>query len=285
MISVPDLLRLIVKLFIVLAVAYVIVIGVIWAAQTWLIFPTYLVPATGSPLPPGAERLEVATPDGNRLSGVRIPSARQTNGGKLLVIGFGGNAWHGDSVALYLHELFPAAEVIAFQFRGYTPSTGRPSAEALLGDAALIHDRVLAASGPARVIVVGFSIGGGVAAYLASERQLAGLIMVTPFDSLEAVASDQYPWAPVSLLLRHRMPSVDFVRNGTVPTAVIAAERDTIVPPRRTDGLRRAVPNLVFDRTIGGTGHNDIYHHPEFRKAMSEAFALLAEKNASAAVQ
>jgi fermentation-respiration switch protein FrsA (DUF1100 family) len=107
---------------------------------------------------------------------------------------------------------------------------------------------------------------------------VTGLILVTPFDSLEAVASDRYPWAPVGLLLRHRMPTVDFVRGLMTPTAVIAAERDTIVPPVRTNALRREIPNLVFDRTIAGTGHNDIYHHPEFRQAMGDALARIAGK-------
>lgn len=277
--SMPDLSMWLVKAAVVLVVAYIAIVSVMYAAQTWLIFPTYLVLEAGSPLPPGAERLEIATPDGNRLHGVRIPPTQPT-GEKRVVLGFGGNAWHGDGVANYLHELFPQADVIAFQFRGYRPSTGQPSAAALLADAPLIHDYVLRTVGPAPITVVGFSIGAGVAAYLAKERPLAGQILVTPFDSLEAVASDQYPWAPVGLLLRHRMPTVSFVKGVTAPTAVIAAERDTIVPPRRTDALRHAIPNLVFDRTIAGTGHNDIYHHSEFRKAMTEAFALLAAKNA-----
>lgn len=280
MTGLPDLPRLIVKLVIVLAVAYVIVVSVIYAAQTWLIFPTYLVPETGSPLPPSAERLEFATPDGNRLQGVRIPPAQKTSGDRGVVLGFGGNAWHADSDAVYLHELFPEAEIIVFHYRGYKPSTGRPSAKALLADAPLIHDHVLSVVGPARIVAVGFSIGSGVAAHLASRRPLAGLILVTPFDSLEAVASEAYPWAPVSLLLRHRMPTVDFVRGLQTPTAIIAAEHDTIVPPRRTDALRQGIANLVLDRTIAGTGHNDIYHHPEFRQAMVDALARITARPA-----
>lgn len=278
MMGVPDLPRLIVKLVIVLAVAYVIVVGVMWAAQTWLIFPTHLVPATGSPLPPSAERLEFATPDGNRLHGVRIPPTRKTSGDRLVVIGFGGNAWHADSDAVYLHELFSEAEIVVFHHRGYKPSTGQPSAKTLLADAPIIHDQVLSVVGPARIVAVGFSIGSGVAAHLASRRTLAGLILVTPFDSLEAVASDAYPWIPVGLLLRHRMPTVDFVRGLPTPTAIIAAERDTVVPSRRTDALRHGIANLVLDRTIAGTGHNDIYHHPEFRRAMVEAMVLTQAK-------
>jgi hypothetical protein len=56
-----------------------------------------------------------------------------------------------------------------------------------------------------------------------------------------------------------------------VPTAIIAAEGDVLIPAPRTEGLRRAVQRLVYDRTIPGAGHNDIYDRPEFRAAMREA--------------
>jgi hypothetical protein len=82
------------------------------------------------------------------------------------------------------------------------------------------------------VIAVGFSIGCGIAAHLAAERTLAGLVLVTPFDSLAALARDHYPWAPVKLLLRHRIETAELLRRANAPTAVITAERDTIVPDR-----------------------------------------------------
>lgn len=264
-----------IKLLGIVAVAYVAIVAFMYVAQTWLIFPTSLVASVEQPFPADASRLQVEAPDGNRLQGLRIPAARDAGGEKLMVLGFGGNAWHADSVAAYLHELFPQAEVVAFQYRGYAPSTGRPSAAALLADAPLVFDEAVRATGATRVVAVGFSIGAGVAAHLARERPLHGLILVTPFESLEAVASGHYPWLPVGLLLRHHMPTADFMRGLTIPTALIAAERDTIVPPRHTDALRPAIANLVLDRKIAGVGHNDIYHHPEFRKAMAEALERL----------
>src|SRR5271165_6025849 len=102
-----------------------------------------------------------------------------------------------------------------------------------------------------------------VAAYLARHRPVAEMILVTPFDSLEAAARDLYWWAPVGLLLRNRMPTIEFVRGSLVPTALIIAERDAIVPARRSAPLRTAIRNLVFERAIDA-GHNDIYDHPEF---------------------
>ncbi len=139
----------------------------------------------------------------------------------------------------------------------------------------MAFDRLQQEHGGGRsVVAVGFSIGSGVAAHLARHRPVAGLILVTPFDSLEALARDLYWWAPVGLLLRHRMPTADFVRGSPVPTALIVAEHDTIVPAQRSAPLRAAVPNLVFERAVDA-GHNDLYGRPAFVAAMREALARI----------
>ena len=99
-------------------------------------------------------------------------------------------------------------------------------------------------------------------------------IPVTPFDSLEALARDLYWWAPVNLLLRHRMPTIEFVRGSLAPTAVIIGKRDAVVPTRRSAPLRQAIRNLVFEGAIDA-GHNDLYDHPAFAAAVREALARI----------
>jgi uncharacterized protein len=70
------------------------------------------------------------------------------------------------------------------------------------------------------------------------------------------------------------MPVIDLVKEKQTPTAIIVAGRDTIVPARRSDPLRSAIPNLILDRTITDAGHNDLYDHPAFASAMREAVVL-----------
>ncbi len=265
---------MLVKLVTVALVLFVAFALILSQFQNRIIFPTRAVGGSG-PMPAGTRRLTIDTADGYRLHGVHVPPAGSGRGPRTLVLGFAGNAWNSAHAGAYLHQLYPAAHVVAFHYRGYAPSTGTPSAEALLQDAPLVFDAAVGQVGPERTVVVGFSIGSAVAASLAGRRAIDGLILVTPFDSLKAVASGHYPWLPVGALFREELNALQSLRGAKVPTVIIAAERDTLIPRRRTDALRRGVPNLVYDRTVKGAGHNDLYQDPEFHRAMREALAAL----------
>ena len=186
-----------------------------------------------------------------------------------------GNAWNGQHVAEYLHQIYPAHDVIAFHYRGYRPSTGSPSGEALIADAPLVYDAAVNHLKPARVIGVGFSIGTGVVAQLAARRKLDGIILVTPFDSLKAVAESLYPWLPIGPFFRPEIDAARPLQQSHVRVAIIAAAKDEIVPKARTEALRHAVKNLVYERTIAGAGHNDIYGRSDFHDAMHAALDRL----------
>jgi pimeloyl-ACP methyl ester carboxylesterase len=246
-------------------------------SQADLIFPVHAVPPTG-PLPPGAERLQVATPDGETLHGVHFKPAKKAAGPRQLLLGFGGNAWNAQEVAAYLHGIFPEVDVVAFHYRGYRPSTGSPSSDALMADAPLVFDEAARRVRPERTVVAGFSIGSGVAASLARQRPLDGVILVTPFDSLKAVSQDFYPWLPVGPFFQHEMAAAEYFAGSSAPVAILAAERDEIISGRRTDALRQNVENLKYDRTIKGAGHNDIYHRADFQASLREAIEAVAAK-------
>jgi len=270
-------LKLLIGLGLLALLAYGAIAAALYFAQTSIFFPARLVPPAG-PLPPGAERIELDAPDGVRLHGVIIPPARP-DPSRTVILGFAGNASNAAAIAEFLAWLYPEHIVVAFHYRGYAPSTGAPSAAALLEDAPLVHDWVRKRLTPARLVVVGISIGSGVAAGLAASRALDGLILVTPFDSLAAVAQERFPWLPVRWLVRHQLPSADFLRAAPVPVAIVAAERDGVVPLARTRALAAAVRNLVHDVTLPGAQHNDIAGHPRFRPEMRAALvAVLSEE-------
>ncbi len=100
------------------------------------------------------------------LAGVRIPPIEGRAEGGPTMLGFGGNAWNSEAMALTLHMLLPHRDVVALRYRGYAPSSGRPTAQALFSDSLVIFDHLQKAHAGEHIIVVGFSIGSGVAASL-----------------------------------------------------------------------------------------------------------------------
>lgn len=241
--------------------------------QSDLIFPTHAVTRAG-PLPKDAEQLSLKV-GRETLSGVHIPGDARRRGGATLILGFAGNAWNSQDAAEYLHELYPDHEVVVFHYRGYAPSSGSPSAEALLADAPLVYDFAVKKLKPKRIVAVGLSIGSGIAAHLAGERPLDGVILVTPFDSLKAVAQGMYPWLPIGRFFQHEIDAAAPLERSSVPVALVAGERDELIPAARTKALRGRVKNLVFDSTVRGAGHNDIYSRSAFQEAMREALDAL----------
>lgn len=257
-----------------LVALYLVVVASVALLQDRLLFPRWAI-GPASPLPASAQIIEFGTSSGDKLIGLHLRPDDGPPSEPGLVLGFGGNAWSANDLALHLHSLFPDREVVAFHYRGYAPSTGDPSARAILDDAIAIHDHIVASLRPRSISIVGISLGAGPAAHLAKARQVEGLILVTPFDTLEALAREHYAWLPVRLLLRHRMDVAGDLASVTAPVAVISAGDDAIVPPKRTEAARSAARSLIGAWVIAGARHNDIFDSAEYRRSMREALVLI----------
>lgn len=248
---------------------------VLWWQQERLIFPGWgfgLVAASGPG--PDARRLTFDTPDGVRLVG-SLRRARGRSQGLLLL--FGGNAEDVDWRVRHLAVVAEAFDVAAFFYRGYGPSGGTPGESVLVADALLIHDRLTRELCPPRVIVSGFSLGAAVAAALARRRPLAGAVLVTPFDSVEALAAAHYPYVPVRRLLRHRFRTDLALRGLDLPVAVIGARDDDIVPPAHTERLIAVLARPVLVAWIRDADHVSLYGRPDYHAAFAEALARVIQ--------
>lgn len=180
---------------------------------------------------------------------------------------FGGN---GDAVQTMGGDYArwaPDRTVYLVAYRGYGASGGRPSQEALFGDALAIYDDLR--SRHAAVAAVGRSLGSGVATWLASQRPLEKLILVTPFDSVARIAQGRFPIFPVGLLLRDRYDSWRYAPAVHCPLLVLVAPLDQVVPAASTARLVRrfSPPPQVID--IPGSGHGSIVGDPAYGEAVA----------------
>jgi pimeloyl-ACP methyl ester carboxylesterase len=183
------------------------------------------------------------------------------------VIYFGGNAEDVSRSLPTLVEAFPERAVFALNYRGYGGSTGRPSEFALIADALALFDRVHIDH--PRIVVIGRSLGSGVAVRVASERPVERLVLVTPYDSLLKIAAGQFRFFPIGWLLIDKFESWRYAPKVAAPTRLIAAQHDEVIPFASTKSLYAHMPQSRATLTvIRGVGHNDISESPEYIPAL-----------------
>jgi pimeloyl-ACP methyl ester carboxylesterase len=120
------------------------------------------------------------------------------------------------------------------------------------------------------IALVGRSLGSGVAVRLASQRPAARLVLVTPYNSIEGLAARQFRWFPVRWLLRDKFQSWRYAPRVSVPTRLILAEQDEVIPRSSSERLfghfAKGVASL---HVITDTGHNSIGDSPDYLKELA----------------
>jgi hypothetical protein len=180
---------------------------------------------------------------------------------------FGGNA---EDVAANLDDFsrtFPGHSLYLVNYRGYGGSIGEPSEAGLYADALAVHDRVRAEH--AEISVMGRSLGAGVAVYLASERPVERLVLVTAFDSLVEVARAHFRWLPVARLLQDRYESVRRAPAVRAPVLMVVAGGDEIIPEARSRALAAAfAPGQARVVVVPGATHNTLDLSPAYLRTV-----------------
>jgi pimeloyl-ACP methyl ester carboxylesterase len=184
---------------------------------------------------------------------------------------FGGN---GEAIQHNRNSLarwLPQHTVYLVAYRGYGASEGEPSEALLLEDALALYDAVVATHD--EIDVVGRSLGSGVAVHVAVQRPVARLVLVTPFDSAQAVAQAAYPWVPVAWLMQDRYDSLGRAARVEAPTLVLSAGRDRVVPQAHTAALLDAFAQPPQHIAFPAADHNDIHDQPGYAAAMTAFLA------------
>jgi uncharacterized protein len=246
----------------------VVIIGValLYVFQDALIFfPQPVPPQNRAPF---AEYALTLIHEGKQLQGWYIPGKVSEN--RPLVVYYGGNA---EEVSGNLWDLsrLEAGAYLFMNYRGYGDSDGKPSQKNLCHDALYILDTLAAREHIPlnHIVLMGRSLGSGVAVHVAAQRPVRGVILVTPFDSLLNVARRHYPILPVRFLLKHPFDSAALAPDIRLPALVLIGQQDTIIPEQRSIRLAQLWGGPVDTLTIDGIGHNDIQLEPRYWKAIN----------------
>jgi len=184
--------------------------------------------------------------------------------GSPLVLYFGGNAEEVSWMIENAHTRVRGLGWLLVSYRGYGGSEGSPSEATITADALRWYDYAVKELGATQVIAFGRSLGSGAAVFLASQRPVRAVVLVTPYDSLVQVAKHHYPFLPVQLLLRHRFESVERAPALRMPLLCIAAGRDQVIPPERARRLFDAWGGPKQWLELEEAGHNTTDDQPLF---------------------
>ncbi len=205
------------------------------------------------------EDVYLSAEDGVDLHGWYI-SAVDGDRPRPVVLFFHGNAGNVSYWAdVYRALVGLGADVFAVDYRGFGRSEGRPDEAGVYLDAAAAWAWLTKTRGiPAdRIVVYGFSLGGGVATWLATERRPAGLILQSTFTSIPDMAGKIF--GPARWLMRTRMDSLSRVPLVECPILVIHGSNDELVPYALGWRLYEAAPPGTHFHEVPGAGHNETF--------------------------
>lgn len=120
--------------------------------------------------------------------------------------------------------------LVALSYRGYAGSTGAPSEQGLLQDAAAAYAFAAQRYDAARVVAWGFSLGTGVAVAIASGHPVGKLILEAPYTSTVDVAASLFRFVPIRLLMRDQFHSDERIGGVTVPLLIMHGTNDRAIP-------------------------------------------------------
>jgi len=214
----------------VLLIAYSVLGWTLYFMQpTFLYKPLRSVYYTPEELGLDFEDVTFKSSDGLKLNGWYVP-AENSRFTVLLCHGNGGNIMHRlDSINLFYNL---GLSCFIFDYRGYGNSQGKPTEEGTYLDAIaaykwLIEEKKIS---PDNIIIFGRSIGGSVAAKLATKLKVRSLIIESTFTSFTDMGRKFYPYMPIRLFARFSYKTIDYIKKVHCPVMIIHSRNDEIVP-------------------------------------------------------
>jgi len=242
---------------IVIAAGYCAGLVLLFVKQRAMLFP---IPTAERTAPaaagfPQAEEHVLTTSDGEKVIVWHVPPKP----GRAVILFFHGN---GDFLA-GLAARFKAITadgtgLVALSYRGYAGSSGAPSEDGLLRDAAIAYSFATERYEAQRIVVWGFSLGTGVAVAIASEHPVGKLILEAPYTSIADVAAAHFPFLPVRLLIRDPFHSDERIARVTVPLLIVHGAQDPTIPIGVGEKLFALAHEPKQFVRIPGGGHDDL---------------------------
>jgi len=258
-------------IFLVLTLLLVLHILTLRLEKQNLFFPIRELESTPAAIGLEYESVQLVATDGTRLSAWFIPSAGSGSDTVLICHGNGGNISHRLGKIAFFNEL--GLDVLIFDYRGYGESEGSPDEQGIYRDVMaaydyLIHDQ---ARSPQSIVVFGESLGGAVAAYLASRVPVKAIITVSAFTSVPEMSKQIYPYLP-TFFIRTKLNTLAYMTDVKVAKLIIHSSDDSMVPVRMGRQIYAAASEPKRFLEIHGEHNSAFFESENLTKAAVKAF-------------
>ena len=213
------------------------------------------------------EEVRIQTADYEMLHGLLF----KTENAKGLIFYLHGNAgslagW-GDVASVYTNLGY---DVFLLDYRGYGKSSGSiKSEDQLFNDVQTAYSEMLKLYGQNKIIVLGYSIGTGLAAKVASTNSPKMLILQSPYYSLTDVVKHAAPFVP-TFLLRYKLETFRYLKNYEMPVVLIHGDSDEVIPYSQSLKLKTLLKPSDTLFTLRGQAHNGMTSNPEYALAIEQ---------------
>jgi fermentation-respiration switch protein FrsA (DUF1100 family) len=220
----------------------------------------------------GASVETLTTADGEKIILWHAPA----KAGMPTILYFHGNAGEiGDRPLRFNYYHSRGLGVVYVSYRGYGGSTGSPSEAGLITDATAAYDWLITRGvEPGRIVLLGESLGSGVAVQLAAKRQVGAVALEAPYTSTVEVAAKIYWWLPVHALMKDQFKSNDFIAAVVAPLLIIHGEVDELIPVEFGRRLFAAANQPKELEIVQGFGHEVLFEEPTWAREV-EFFARM----------
>jgi fermentation-respiration switch protein FrsA (DUF1100 family) len=237
---------------------YCVAVGLLaWRQRRFIFIPDTNPPALPADAVPRASRITVHTADGLDLLAWLAPAAGEAHPVVLYLHGNAGSIADRATRFSWLASL--GWGVLMLEYRGFGGNPGSPSETGLSADAraayADLRDRGISAS---RIVLWGESLGTGVAVRLATEVEVAAVLLESPYTSIAAIARRQFPFVPVNWLLLDRFDLIRRIGAMRAPVLMLTGGQDEIVPPEMGRTVFAAANQPKQFWFAQDAGHNDL---------------------------
>lgn len=235
---------------------YLGLVALVYLVQDRLVyFPQSTLTATPADYGLQYEDVSLEAGDGVALHGWYVPAGEKART-LLFFHGNGGNiSGRLETIALF-HRM--GLNVFIIDYRGYGRSEGAPTEEGTYRDAEAAWEHLTGTRGISAdsIVVMGRSLGGAVAAWLAGRKRPRALILDSTFSSGVELAREAYPIFPVGMMLKYRYPTAEQIRDLDIPKLFAHSKEDDVVPYRLGRKLYESSPQPKTFLELRGRHNN-----------------------------